>query len=40
MHIKIWHENLKEGEDFEDVVTDGIILKPVLNKQDIRVWTR
>jgi hypothetical protein len=32
MHIEIWHENLKEGEDLEDVITDGIILKTALNK--------
>jgi hypothetical protein len=40
MHIKIWHENLKERENMEDVVTDGIILKPFLNKSDLRAWTR
>jgi hypothetical protein len=40
MHTKFWLENMKERDHLEDLLVDGsIILKSILNKQGVRVWT-
>jgi hypothetical protein len=40
MHAKFWSEKLNRRDHLEDLGIDGRILKSILKKWDVRVWTR